>query len=105
MVLVGAWMMFNLSSAWAIAPESGAALFESHCAGCHPRGGNIVRRRQTLKLKSLQRDGYDTLETIADLVSQGRNNMPGFEETLTPPQIGTLAQFVLDQANHGWANR
>lgn len=94
----------NLPQAWAAPPDvpDGSALFENYCAGCHPQGGNIIRRRQTLKLKSLERDGYNTLEPLADLVADGKNNMPGFAEKLTPTQIETISQFVLDAANQGW---
>lgn len=102
--LMVVWLGVNISSAWAAPPEvtDGAVLFENYCAGCHPQGGNIVRRRKTLKLKSLERDGYDTLEPLTQLVSKGQNNMPGYEEKLNDIQIETLSQFVLEQANQGW---
>ncbi|NJN38403.1 MAG: cytochrome C6 [Acaryochloridaceae cyanobacterium CSU_3_4] len=80
----------------------GSILFERYCAGCHPQGDNIVRRRKTLKLKSLERDGYDAIEPLSDLVTKGLNNMPGFADQLQGTQIETLSQFVLDQANNGW---
>lgn len=105
MVLVWALIALNVPLTWAASPElsEGSTLFERHCAGCHPQGGNIVRRRKTLKLKSLERDGYDALETLSDLVAKGRKNMPGFEEKLNLTQIEALSQFVLKQAKNGWA--
>lgn len=97
-------MTVNLSQAWATPPEAaeGSTLFANYCAGCHPQGGNIIRRRQTLKLKSLERDGYNILEPLVDLVATGKNNMPGFAKDLNTTQIETISQFVLDAANQGW---
>jgi len=94
----------NSPSGWADAPEvtDGAVLFENYCAGCHPKGGNIIRRGKTLKQKSLKRDSYDTLEPLATLVNQGQNNMPGFADKLNDAQVETVAQFVLEQASHNW---
>lgn len=98
------WLGVNLPSAWAAPPDvpDGAVLFENYCAGCHPQGGNIVRRRKTLKLNSLERDGFDRLEPLANLIAKGQNNMPGYEEKLNNTQIETVAQFVLEQASHNW---
>ncbi len=92
----------NLSSAWAASPEDGVVLFENYCAGCHPKGGNIIRRRKTLKQKSLERDGYGALEPLINLIDQGQNNMPGFADQLNNTQVETVAQFVLEQASHTW---
>lgn len=101
-ILMG--LVVSVPSAWAAPPDfqEGSTLFELYCAGCHPQGGNIIRRRKTLKLKSLERDGYDTLEPLADLIAKGQSNMPGFEEKLNTTQIETLSEFVLDQAHHDW---
>lgn len=104
MSLIGVWLGINLSPAWAAPPEvlDGAMLFENYCAGCHPKGGNIIRRSKTLKLKSLKRDSYDTLEPLTGIVTQGQNNMPGFADKLDNAQVETVAQFVLEQASHNW---
>lgn len=100
--LIVVWLGVNLSPAWAASPGDGAVLFETYCAGCHPKGSNIIRRRKTLKLKSLQRDGYDTLAPVVNLITQGKNNMSGFADQLNEAQIETVAQFVLEQASHNW---
>ena len=106
LLVVLGWVLMTMKS-----PQAGATpltggedsiLFENYCAGCHPQGGNIIRRRQTLKLKSLERDGYNTIEPLTDLVANGKNNMPGFAEKLNATQIETISQFVLDAANQGW---
>jgi cytochrome c6 len=80
-----------------------AALFEVHCAGCHLKGGNIIRRNKTLKLKALQKNSVDSVEAIATLIANGKNNMSAYRDKLSAPQIDALAHYVLDQAQTGWA--
>jgi len=78
-------------------PE-GAKLFEVHCAGCHINGGNIVRRGKNLKLKTLEKNGYGTVEAIAEIVTNGKANMSAYP----PEQIEIVSVYVLEQANQGW---
>lgn len=89
--------------AWALESPSlvaGSEIFQAQCAGCHPGGGNILRRRQTLKLKALQRNGYDNPTALETIIRQGKNNMSAFGDTLTPAEIQAVAAYVLDQAQH-----
>lgn len=97
-------MVVNPASAGATPPDftDGSTLFELYCAGCHPQGGNIIRRRKTLRLKSLARDGYNTSESLSNIVAVGLKNMPGFEEKLNSSQIKSISQFVLDESQRGW---
>lgn len=89
-------------AAAALTPIEGAEVFDLHCSGCHPHGGNIIRRGQTLKQRALQHNGYDSVEAIADLVTHGKNNMSAFESTLSPAQITEVSAYVLSQAGVGW---
>lgn len=82
--------------------NQGAELFQIHCAGCHINGGNIIRRGKTLKQKALKKYGVDSLEAIATLVTNGKNNMPAFQERLSEPQIQTVSAYVLEQAAKDW---
>lgn len=56
---------------------NGAKVFEVNCAGCHINGGNIVRRGKNLKMKALKKNGMDSIEAIASIVTNGKNNMSG----------------------------
>ncbi|MDX2096176.1 MAG: c-type cytochrome, partial [Leptolyngbyaceae cyanobacterium bins.59] len=92
-----------MPSAWAAdlnetAPSPGAQLFEAHCAGCHLKGGNIVRRGKTLKLKALQKNQVDTVDAIVNLVTNGKNNMSAYKDRLTLEEIATVSTYVLEQA-------
>ena len=60
-----------------------AELFDIYCNGCYPNGGNIVRRGKNLKIETLERNKLDSVEAIAYLVKNGKNNMSAYEERLT----------------------
>ena len=79
-----------------------AHLFEIHCAGCHPQGGNIIRRGKTLKSRALKRYGADNLAAIADLIANGKNTMSAFRDRLTDPEIQALSAYVLQRAEENW---
>ncbi|HHP7230411.1 MAG TPA: c-type cytochrome [Xenococcaceae cyanobacterium] len=89
---------------FAISQDSGAAIFQANCAGCHPQGGNIIRRGKTLKTKALKRNNLDTIEAVISLVTQGKNNMPAYEARLSEPEIEAVSYYVLEQAAQNWRN-
>jgi cytochrome c6 len=77
-------------------------LFEVHCVGCHLNGGNIIRRGKNLKLKALQQNKVDSVEAIATLIANGKNNMSAYRDKLSTPEIDALADYVMVQAQKGW---
>jgi cytochrome c6 len=81
---------------------NGAQIFETHCAGCHINGGNIVRRGKTLKKKALAKYGMDSVEAIASIVTNGKNNMSAYKDRLTTEQIQEVSAYVLEQAEKDW---
>ena len=99
-------IVFLISSftlpAFAADLTSGAKLFDVQCAGCHANGGNIVRRGKTLKLKALQQNGYATEAAIAEIVTNGKNNMSAYKDRLNQAQIQDVSAYVLAQAKKGW---
>lgn len=97
--------LLPMAPIWAaeeVANPPPARLFEYYCAGCHPNGGNIIRRGKTLKQRALTRNGYDSAEAIATLIAQGKNNMSAFSDRLSPDEIQALARYVLAQAAVNW---
>lgn len=79
-----------------------AQLFELHCAGCHPGGGNIIRRGKSLQQRALARHKVDSTAAIAVLITQGKGVMSAFGDRLEPAEIEALSQYVLEQAAAGW---
>ena len=81
---------------------NGAEVFKQNCSGCHVKGGNIVRRGKNLKLKTLKKNGLDSVELISQLVRQGKNNMSAYQDRLTPTEIENVAAYVLTRAQENW---
>ena len=96
------FLLSSLSPVFAADLTSGAKLFEVQCAGCHANGGNIVRRGKTLKLKALKQNGYATEAAIAEIVTNGKNNMSAYNDRLSQAQIQDVSAYVLDRAKKGW---
>ena len=88
----------------ALAAETtqGAELFQIHCVGCHANGGNIVRRGKNLKIETLERNKLDSVEAIAYLVKNGKNNMSAYKERLTETEIKIVSSYVLEEAKNDW---
>ncbi|MGK7953113.1 MAG: c-type cytochrome [Xenococcaceae cyanobacterium] len=80
-------------------------LFETNCAGCHPHGGNIIRRGKNLKARALRRNKLDSVESIAALVTHGQNNMPAYQDRLTEREIQAVSAYVLEQAEKNWKSK
>ena len=81
---------------------NGAKIFEVHCAGCHLNGGNIVRRGKNLKQKALKKYGMDSIDAIANIVTNGKNNMSAYKDRLSEQQILDVSAYVLEQAQKDW---
>jgi len=97
------WMPLAMATpATSGAAASAPALFEANCAGCHVGGGNIVRRRKTLKQRALQRNGVDSVAEIADLITHGKGAMSAYGDRLTTAEIDQLAEYVWQQAQDNW---
>jgi cytochrome c6 len=107
-MLVGLSLSFSLPVAASeadtaqIESQTGAPIFEVHCAGCHIHGGNIVRRNKTLKLKALEKNQMASLEAITNIVTNGKGNMSAYQDRLTAAEIQAVATYVLHQAEAGW---
>jgi cytochrome c6 len=101
---IAALNLICISPAIAADLSHGAEIFNTNCAGCHANGGNIVRRNKTLKLKALSKFGMDSIEAIADIVANGKNNMSAYKERLNRQEIENVAAYVLAQAESNWRN-
>ncbi|MCT7972096.1 c-type cytochrome [Laspinema olomoucense] len=101
-LLMMAITLVGIQPAMADNSGDGAKLFTVHCAGCHANGGNIIRRGKTLKLKALAKNHLDTQEAIAQLITQGKNPMPAYNDRLSVTEIEAVGAYVLEQAERGW---
>jgi cytochrome c6 len=93
------WIINSTSPVNALNTSQGAEIFDFHCAGCHIHGENIIRRGKSLKKNALKRYKMDSLAAI---VTNGKNNMSAYKERLTTAEIQQVANYVLEQAEKNW---
>ncbi len=74
----------------------GATAFKSNCVVCHGADGTGTPTGKALKAPDLHSDAVQkmTKQQIEDQVSNGKNNMPPFKNTLSKDQISALADYV-----------
>tara|TARA_Y100001968_G_C19215850_1_gene647155 strand:- start:371 stop:757 length:387 start_codon:yes stop_codon:yes gene_type:complete len=90
------------NQSWASQKRSGEELFLKHCAGCHLNGGNIIRRRKTLKLSALRNNGLDNPKEIAKIARLGTGIMDGYEEVLGEDGDQIVANWIWEKAQNAW---
>jgi cytochrome c6 len=61
-----------------------------------------MRRGKNLKLKALQKNGVDSVEAIAQLVTQGKGLMSAYGDRLSAEEIAVVANYVTEQAKQNW---
>ena len=75
---------------------NGKALFEQHCASCHPDGSNTVNAQKTLHKKDLNANG---VKTAGDIVGKMRNPGPGMpkfdKKTIPDKDAKMIADYIL----------
>ena len=102
MVFCCFFIPFNLIAQAESTSVSGKQIFEVHCAGCHINGGNIIRRGKNLRMKALHKYGYDSVDAIVNITTNGKNNMSAFGDRLSKSEIQNVAQYVFQQAENNW---
>jgi cytochrome c6 len=74
----------------------GEELFKTHCAVCHPNGGNIINPKKPLDKKSLTANG---IKSAKDIIHTMRNPGPGMnkfdEKTIPDKEAKMIADYVL----------
>ena len=83
-------------------PGNGAVLFGQHGAGCQLNGGNIIRRGKNLKLATLQRQGLNSTDAIANIARNGIGQMSGYSDQLGEGGDQLVAAWILEQAQKAW---
>lgn len=63
----------------------GGELFATHCAGCHPKGGNTIRPEKTLARAHRESSGIRTARDVAAYIRNPGPGMPAFGEGMIPP--------------------
>ena len=83
--------------------HNGGKIFKANCASCHAGGVNRIVASKSLKKDALMKYDMYSKEAIVYQVTNGKNAMPPFKGRLSPEEIETVADYVLDQADNGWS--
>jgi cytochrome c6 len=76
--------------------DSGKALFEQHCAVCHPGGGNIINPEKPLDGATLAANGIKTAEEIvATLRKPGPGMITFGPEVISDDEAKEIAEYIL----------
>ncbi len=100
-LIILCFISFPLRSS-SIELSEGENLFVAHCAGCHIKGGNIIRRNKTLKSKDLSRNGIDTPNAIAKIAKEGIGSMSGYKDVLGEKGDQIVANWIWEQSQNAW---
>ena len=72
-----------------------AAAYGTHCAACHPDGGNIINSQKTLQRASLEAHGITSPEDIVKVMRNPGQGMPAFgPEAIPDDQALAIARYV-----------
>jgi len=76
--------------------NDGQALFQQHCAVCHPGGGNIINPLKALDGETLAANGIETVGDIVDNIRQPGPGMTRFDkDQLSDRDAGRIAEYIL----------
>lgn len=76
--------------------NDGQALFQQHCAVCHPGGGNIINPLKSLDGETLAANGIETVGDIVDNMRQPGPGMTRFDKgLLSDRDAGRIAEYIL----------
>jgi len=79
---------------------SGEELFKTHCAACHPDGGNIVNPQKTLHKKDRQTNNINKPQ---DIINKMRNPGPGMTQfdkpTISDKDAKKIAEYIIKTFN------
>ncbi len=101
-------LVFWPQPAWGLPADGGdgvadgARLFQQTCAGCHPHGGNIIRRGRTLRESALRRQGIDSAAAVAQIAAEGIGGMDGYAAALGEGGAERVGLWVWEQALADW---
>ena len=83
--------------------SEGAKIFNNNCASCHAGGSNRVIAAKNLKKAALEKYSMYSVAAITKQVTKGKGAMPAFGKKLKPNEIQLVANYVIEQADKGWA--
>jgi mono/diheme cytochrome c family protein len=95
-VVLAAVALVGFASSALAADDAGETAFKSNCVICHAADGSGTPTGKALKAPDLRSDAVQKMTDaqIEDQITNGKNNMPPFKNTLNKDQIKALATYV-----------
>jgi cytochrome c6 len=84
------------------ADDKAKSAYKTNCVSCHGSDGAgtaLGKSMQAADLCSQQVQSKSDAE-LAQVITDGKNNMPGFKNTLNPEQIQGLVKYVRELAKN-----
>ena len=79
---------------------SGEELFKTHCAVCHPDGGNIVNPKKSLHKKDREANNIRKPEDIVKTMRHPGPGMTTFDKAIIPDKDAKqIAEYILKTFN------
>jgi cytochrome c6 len=95
LLLLGTWLLAT-SGCEQQTGRSGQALFQQHCAACHPNGGNTINPRRTLHSEDLAVNNIKSPGDIVDKIRHPGTGMPMFSRNVIPnKEAYRIAEYIL----------
>jgi len=89
-------MDHDMMAPTAVVDDGAAALFQQHCAVCHPGGSNIITPAKTLDRKTLEQNGITTAKDILAIMRKPGPGMTTFgPELLSDKEAEQVAEHIL----------
>lgn len=95
-IFIGSAVSAGFGQAANGADSDAAATYRTNCASCHGadgRGSAVGKSLHAADLHSAQVQGQTDAQ-LADVITQGRGNMPAFGSSLSKDQIGALVKYI-----------
>ena len=74
---------------------TGEELFKTHCAACHPDGGNIINPKRTLQKTSLAEHGIKSWQGIVKNMRNPGTGMTKFDKNTIPDKDAkAIAEYI-----------
>jgi len=74
----------------------GKALFQKHCAVCHPNGGNIINKNKPLSAKAMKANGVvGTKGIVAKMRNPGPLMNKFDEKTVSNQEATAIAEYIV----------
>jgi cytochrome c6 len=94
---VSCLLFFSLSVTMALgADDKAKTAYKTNCVSCHGSDGGgtpLGKSMQAADLRSPQVQSKSDVE-LAQLITEGKNNMPAFKNTLNPEQVQGVVKYI-----------